>query len=207
VEFFEVLETCRAIRYLRPDPVPQPIVDQLIWAATRAPSPGNTQGWDFIVVDQPAKLSTIGERIRSVIADVIESMPRPDRTTRLMLDGAANLARNFDQSPLVIFVGGPVIYPAWAPDEQFTWAATYAAAQNLLLAARALGLGATITILHQAADDLIRDKLSIPDDIRLAATIPVGWPAVSFGPVRRQPIDDVVHYNGWRGSKRVPATD
>ena len=50
-DIWEVMETCRAIRYLKPDPIPEAVLDKVLWAATRAPSPGNSQGWDFVVVD------------------------------------------------------------------------------------------------------------------------------------------------------------
>ena len=50
-DIWEVMETCRAIRYLKPDPIPEAVLERVLWAATRAPSPGNSQGWDFVVVD------------------------------------------------------------------------------------------------------------------------------------------------------------
>ena len=50
MDVFEAMDTCRAMRHLTPDPVPEELIDQVMWAATRAPSPGNSQGWDFVVV-------------------------------------------------------------------------------------------------------------------------------------------------------------
>ena len=172
------------------------------WDATRAPSPGNSQGWDFIVVDDPARKMPIAAAVRAAMADRVAAMPRTDRTVRLMLDGTARLIDTLDQAPAIIFVAGPVIYPPGAPREQFTWSALYPAAQNILLAARALGLGTTFTTLHQTAEPAIRQVLGIPDAVKIAATIPIGWPDASFGPVKRRPVEDFVHRNGWEGDKR-----
>ncbi len=83
--------TCRAIRQLKPDPVPAELIDQILWAATRAPSPGNSQGWDFVVVDDPESKARIADAVRGVMAGRVAAMPRPDKTMRLMLDGTARL--------------------------------------------------------------------------------------------------------------------
>lgn len=202
MDVFEVMGTCRAIRLLKPDPVPDELIDKLLWAATRAPSPGNSQGWDFVVVDDPAPKAEIAGAIRTAMAERVAAMPRTDRTTRLMLDGTAKMIDTLDLAPVIIFVTGPVIYPVSAPREQFTWSALYPAAQNILLAARALGLGSVFTTMHMAADPTIRSVLGIPDHIKIAAMIPIGWPDASFGPVSRRPVEDFVHRNRWEGDKR-----
>lgn len=200
---FDVMGTCRAMRWLRPDPVDPALVERVLWAATRAPSPGNTQNWDFVVVDDATAKARIGEAVHAVMAGLVAAMDRPDRTMRLMLDGTAHLIDTFAQAPVIIFVCGSVAYPPHRPDDQMTWAALYPAAQNLILAARALGLGTTFTTLHRAADPVVREVLGIPDEVRIAATIPLGWPAATFGPVNRRPLTDVVHSNRWEGTKRA----
>lgn len=202
MELFEAMETCRAIRVLKPDPVPAELIDKVLWAATRAPSPGNSQGWDFVVVDAPEPKMAIAAAVRTAMADRVAAMPRPDRTTRLMLDGTAKLIDTLDQAPVIIFVTGPVIYPPGSPREQFTWSALYPAAQNILLAARALGLGSVFTTMHMTADATVREVLRIPAEIKIAAMIPIGWPGAAFGPVNRRPVEDFVHRNRWEGNKR-----
>jgi nitroreductase len=203
MDVFEAMGTCRAMRYLKADPVPADLVERLIWAATRAPSPGNSQGWDFVVVDDPDPKRRIAHAVRTAMAQRVAAMPRPDRTARLMLDGTAKLVDTLDQAPLIIFVTGPVIYPPGAPREQFTWSALYPAAQNILLAARALGLGATFTTLHNSSEPTVREVLGLPDTTKIAVTIPVGWPAAAFGPVNRRPVGDFIHHNHWEGDKRA----
>lgn len=202
MDVFEAMGTCRAMRHLKPDPVPVELVEQVLWAATRAPSPGNSQGWDFIVVRDAAKKARIAEAVASVMADRVAAMPRPDRSTRLMLDGTGNLIATLHRAPVLIFVAGGVIYPPGAPRETFTWSALYPAAQNLIVAARALGLGTVFTTMHLTAEPTVREVLSIPDHIRIAAMIPLGWPDRPFGPVNRRPVSDFVHTDGWEGDKR-----
>jgi nitroreductase len=203
MDLFEAMDTCRAIRYLRPDPVPDELIGRVIWAATRAPSPGNSQGWDFVIVTDPHKKQVIGDAIEAAMAPRIGAMPRGDRTTKLMLDGALNLATTISQCPVLIFVCGPVIYPPQRPMESFTWSAIYPAAQNLVLAARALGLGTVFSTLHHVAEPLIRETLGIPARIQIGVTIPMGWPDRPFGPVARRPITQFMHRDGWQGDLRV----
>ena len=197
MDVFEAMGTCRAMRRLKPDPVPDELVEQVIWAATRAPSPGNSQGWHFVVVDDRSRTAPIAAAIREAMAERVAAMPRPDRTTRLMLDGTAHLIDTLDRAPVLIFVAGGVVYPPAAPREQFTWSALYPAAQNLIVAARALGLGTVFTTMHMVAEPTVREVLGIPDEIRIAAMIPLGWPDGEFGPVNRRPVAEVVHRNGW----------
>jgi nitroreductase len=203
MDVFEAMGTCRAMRQLRPDPVPAELIDKVLWAATRAPSPGNSQGWDFVVVDDPVAKGRIAADVRAAMSERVAAMPRPDRTTRLMLDGTARLIDTLDEAPVLIFVTGAVIYPPGAPREQFTWSALYPAAQNILVAARALGLGTTFTTMHMTAEPTVREVLGLPDHIRIAAMIPIGWPAGEFGPVNRRPVEDFVHRNRWEGDKRA----
>ena len=201
MDVFEAMGTCRAMRHLKPDPVPDELIDEVMWAATRAPSPGNSQGWDFVVVTDQAKRAAIGAAVRDAMATAAQ-MPHHDRTSRLMLQGTQNLIDTLGTAPVIILVCGPVIYPYDAPREQFTWSALYPAAQNILLAARALGLGTVFTSLYRAAEPAIRAELGIPEHIKIAALIPMGWPARDFGPVNRQPVERFVHRDGWEGEKR-----
>jgi nitroreductase len=203
VDIFEVMETARAIRYLKPDPVAPELIDKLVWAATRAPSPGNTQGWDFVVVTDTAKKATIGAAIATAMAPRLVAPDAADRSTRLMMSGAKNLATTIGTAPVLVLVCGGVVYPPAQPRESFTWSALYPAAQNLILAARALGLGSTFTTFHGAAEPTIRDVLGIPEHIKIGCLIPIGWPDREFGPVNRQPVESFIHRDGWQGDLRA----
>jgi nitroreductase len=119
-----------------------------------------------------------------------------------MLDGTAHLVDTLATCPVLIFVCGKAIYPPQAPRESFVWSSVYPAAQNLILAARALGLGTVFTTFQGVAEPVIREVLSIPDDVHIGCMIPLGWPDAEFGPVNRYPYEQVVHRDQWQGDLR-----
>jgi len=197
MDVIEAMETCSAARYLRPDPVPQELIERVIYAATRASSPGNSQEWDFIVVRNPEA----NRKIRDLVAPRFNAMgvgvSTTGRATSKMLAGAMHLAETMDEVPAIIFVCGPVAYPPNAPMEQFVWSALYPAAQNLIVAARSLGLGTIFTTFHMFAESELRDVLGIPQEIKFGVMVPIGWPQNDFVRVKRKPIASVIHWDKW----------
>jgi nitroreductase len=192
--------TARAIRYLKPDPVAPELIEKLIWAATRASSPGNSQAWDFVVVTDADKKAAIGNAVSAAVSGTLrEPGPNADRSVRLMLKGAKALASGLATAPVLVLVCGRMTYPPGNPDELMIWSACYPAAQNLIVAARALGLGATFTTFQRRAEDVVRKTLDIPDEVRMAALIPIGWPDRPHGAVSRRPVEEVIHWEGWQG--------
>jgi nitroreductase len=197
METFEALETARAMRYLKPDPVPEALLRKLVWAATRASSPGNSQGWEFVVVRERAAKERLGAAVRERMARGIRAMPGESAMQRRMLAGAAHLLDVFADVPAWIVICGRKIYPPQAPSEAMVWSTVYPAGQNLIVAARALGLGATFTTFHLAAEAEFRAVLGIPADVYLGVTVAVGYPAREHGPVNRRPVDEVLHWERW----------
>jgi nitroreductase len=199
MDVFEAMETCRAMRYLLPDPVPEDSIRQVIHAATRASNPGNSQGWDFVVLRDAAAKAKLGEAIRSVMRPIIEGMAsaETDPVGRRMYEGVQNLMEGFEAVPVYVFVCGRVVYPYESPMEEMVPAALYPAAQNLIVAARALGLGTTFTTFHTLIEPVVREVLALPESVRLGVMIALGWPARAFGPVRRKPLEEVLHWDRW----------
>ena len=197
MDVFEAMETARSMRFFRPDPVPDELVEKVLWAATRASNPGNSQGWDFVVVRDVEQRRRLGEAI-AFFAETIDGRPDPGNDTdRRTLAGAKNLVNTLGDVPVLIVVCGANIYPEGHPRETFMYSAMYAAAQNLLLAARALGLGAAFTTFHGLAEPQFREILGIPDDRTIGVTKPLGYPARATGPVTRKPLAEVVHLDRW----------
>jgi nitroreductase len=197
MDVFEALETARAMRYLKPDPVPRALLEKLIWGATRASSPGNSQGWEFVVVEERAAKERLGAAVRERMGAGIRAMPAASGVQRRMLAGAAHLLEHFAEVPAWIVVCGRKIYPPQAPSEAMVWSTVYPAGQNLIVTARALGLGATFTTFHLAAEREFRDVLGIPPDVLLGVSVAVGWPARPHGPVHRKPVAEVTHWGRW----------
>lgn len=198
MDVFEAMGTARAVRYLKPDPVEPELLEKLVWAATRASSPGNSQAWDFVVVADADKKARIGGAVAEAMAGVLPT-PGPDteRSTRLMFTGGQALIDGLAKAPALILVCGRMTYPPNDPDELMVWSACYPAAQNLIVAARALGLGATFTTFHRRVEPIVRETLGIPDDVKIAALIPVGWPDRPHGPMNRRPVEEVIHWDSW----------
>ncbi len=196
MDALSAIETCRAIRHLKPDPIPDELLRQLVYYATRASSPGNSQGWEFVIVRDRLKKERIAAAIRAGSPGAPDTS-RADAVTRRMIRGAMHLIDRFAEMPAIVFVCGRNAYPPDAPLKRFVWSTVYPAAQNLIVAARALGLGSAFTTLHEFAEPTIRATLSIPENVFLGVTIPVGFPDRPFGPVSRRPIDDVLHWDQW----------
>ena len=196
MDVIEAMETCSAARYLKPDPVSQELIERVIYAATRASSPGNSQEWDFIVV----RNADAKQNIRDLLAPRFKAMragAQAGRVTSRMIDGAMHLAETLNEVPAIIFVCGPVAYPPNAPQEQFVWSALYPAAQNLIVAARSLGLGTTFTTFHMFMESELRELLGIPKEIKFGVMIPIGWPQNNFVKVKRKQISKVIHWDKW----------
>jgi nitroreductase len=200
VTVFDVLDTARSMRWLKEEPVERELLERLIWAGTRASNPGNSQHWDFVVVTSPELKKRVKEAIigqRGGNEGGARSLLPADPVERRTMLGAQNLIRTLDTAPALIFVCAANLYPTQAPVLEWAYSAMHAAAQNILIAARYLGLGAAFTTLHQQVQPEIREILGIPEDRIIGVTIPIGWPARPFGPVTRRPVQDVVHWDVW----------
>lgn len=197
MDAIEAMETCRAMRYLRPDPVPEPLLRQLLRAASCASSPGNSQAWEFVVLRDPERKRRIGAAIGKALLPRLQDRGGADATRRRMLDGLVHLLEHFEDVPAIVFVCGRNVYPPEQPDLQFLWSALYPAAQNLIVAARSLGLGSVFTTLHRVAEPEVRSALGVPEEVHIGVTIPLGYPARRFGPLARRPLEDVVHWDAW----------
>jgi len=193
----EAMATARSMRYLTADPVADDLVETLLFAATRASNPGNSQPWELVVVTAPELRAAIGGAIAAALRHA-PAGPDPDDPVELRtLAGARHLIDHLAEAPVIVLVCGRATYPEMRPSRDWMLSACYAAAQNLLVAARSLGLGATFTTVHVLAEPEVRTIVGIPDDVEVVCTMPVGWPARPFGEVTRRPLADVVHRDRW----------
>jgi nitroreductase len=99
--------------------------------------------------------------------------------------------------PLLLFVCGTNTYPPEDPQERFLWSAVYPAAQNVVVAARALGLGAVFSMLHVIAPGQVRAVLGIPPAVKIGVMLAIGWPERPSGPMYRKPLTEVLRYDHW----------
>jgi nitroreductase len=199
MDIFEAMETCRAIRRLKADPVPDDLLQKLVHYATRAPSAGNSQLWRFLVVTDSEDKRFLGELFTRRFEPIKASLT-VDPTTRQgrMMQSVFDLVEHFERVPATIFPCISNGYPPQGePNPIFMWSSIYPATQNILLAARALGLGVAMTTFHLGSEKEIRIRFDIPEDIFIGATIPVGWPRGKYGPLNRVPDEDVTYWGRW----------
>lgn len=197
--FFEVLYTTRALRRLKPDPVPDSLLFQLIDAAIRAPSGQNAQDWRFVVVTDPAlktdmqaSATEAWARYQPRFAADPALMDDLPRTKRLSLKSTAYLAQHVGNAPAVIIVCG------LKGRHSSPGGSVFPAIQNVLLSARALGLGASIFQL--ALSPAVIQKLGVPEEYQAYCSIPVGYPLDRHRPVRRRPVRQVAFKDRWGAS-------
>lgn len=196
MDVIEAMNTCTAMRYFTDEPVPREVLRQLVHAATRASNPGNSQGWAFLVIDDPAIKTPIGEKVLQGMQPFFSTRPPGrDGVEERMLQGAEHLAKNFASVPAWIVGMARNVYPPHAPQESFMHSTIYPAAQNLIVAARALGIGTCFTTFPGHAEPEIRALCSVPDDLHMFVYIAVGYPARPFRPVQRKPVEEVLTWN------------
>jgi nitroreductase len=202
---FETIYNCRAIRYFKPDPVPDELLGTILDAAIRAPSGSNRQAWHFVVVTDPAIKRTLQEYYKQSF-DVYASMmahvpPRAgvsEATQARVVKSAVHLSEHLHEAPVLIvpclvFEQGRILGdgPMQNLARKSLYSSIYPAVQNLLLACRAHGLAACLTTLHLMYEEQVARLLELPDNAETMALIPVGWPDAKFGPVTRVPVSEV----------------
>jgi nitroreductase len=202
VDFFDVVTTQRAMRRLKPDPIPDAALRQIMEAAICAPSGGNRQGWSFLVIRDPAKRARLGALYREAWGELMK-LPYyagavkepPDSPAGKMLASARHLGEHLGEAPVLI-LACIALDPGVKPTVT-TGASIYPAAQNIMLAARALGIGSCITTIHKFRDVQVKDLLGIPADVETAALIPLGYPLGVFGRPPRRPLREVAFADRW----------
>jgi nitroreductase len=206
-DVFEVIGTQRAMRRLKPDAVPEELIKKLIWAATRAPSGGNTQPWRFLVVTDTEKRKQIAELylegwnryVKAGYTDRAPAVsPEAQAAAERTLRSAQYLADHLHEVPVHII---PCTWKLEVNTGIASGSSIYPAIQNLMLAARALGLGTALTTIHRWNEDKVKEVLGIPESAETAALIPVGWPKGKFGAGPRLPVEAVTYWDEW-GAKR-----
>jgi nitroreductase len=202
VPLLEGIRTTRAIRRLRPDPVPKGLIRKVCEAGTFAPSGGNRQPWFFIAVTEPERRTWVADRYRPIFHEYIEpaveaakdpTYPEPKRRN---MRAAIHLADHLHEAPVLLFVAG------WKRHGRPQLQALFPAIQNVLLACRAVGLGACLTTVHLAFGRELDEWLGLPEKAPTCAMIPIGWPVCKYGRPQRRPVDESLFYERWEDTKR-----
>ncbi|MFE5512426.1 nitroreductase family protein [Streptomyces sp. NPDC056529] len=225
---FDIMSTMRAMRRIKPDPVPEDLVERLVQAAVWGPSGGNMQRFEYVIVtdrEVMARLAPLWKRcVDAYLATTGALAPEGmDKAAYGRMVAAIEYQRDhFADTPVLVIpcyqfpaprvteegylasaqaLGPAATQRMMDTQERFMALAegscVYPGVQNLLLAARGLGLAANITIWHLMLEEEWKQALGIPEDMRTFAAIPVGRPMGNFGPVRRRSVSEVVHRDRW----------
>jgi nitroreductase len=206
IPLYEAMRTTRAVRRLRPAPIPDDVLRRVLEAATFAPSGGNRQAWRIIVVRDPALKQALAERQRKYWSTYATAgragaaaLPEAARDKALRALSAGDyLAEHFHELPAVLVVcfdprGVMVTDAGLGRTAVVGGASIYPAVQNLLLACRAEGLGCVLTTLLCAAEPELRPLLALPEPWGTAAYVPIGYPVgTGHGPLSRKPVEEMV---------------
>jgi len=213
---FEVMFSTRSLRRLKPDPIPDEVLYKILDAGIRAPSGGNTQHWRFLVVKDPQvkqQVQKVYQKGWTEVQAMYRGRTAPEHMEeaqfRRLLDAAAYLADHLAEVPVLLFAclkARPMPAQLAAKLARLSGSSIYPAVQNLLLACRALGLGATLTTVCSLYEDELKPILHLPDDISTYALLPIGYPQGKFGPVRRTAVEEVTYVDRWGTALARPAS-
>jgi nitroreductase len=207
VTVLDALHSTPSRRYLAPDPVPEEVLWAVLDAAIRGPSGGNQQGWGWVVVTDRAIKDRVAGWYRENWdaaygrrrAEILAAPPGSPGLSRRGFLGAEHLAHHLADAPVWVF---PVLRNAAGVRDPRLGSSIYGAVQQLCLAARAHGLGTSLTTLYGGHEDELRTLLGLPDDALTMALVPIGYPAKGrWAQPRRAAVEDVVHWNRW-GERR-----
>jgi nitroreductase len=201
-DLFETIHTTRAMRRLKPDPVPDELIRKILEAGVCAANGGNTQRWRFLVIKDSKIKKQVQVHYKRAFDEVVgprylSSAPPPGVTReRYTRQHAAveYLTDHFHEAPVWIVA---CLDEGTATPTRSSGASIYPAVQNMLLAARALGLGSTLTTRHLLHEKDAEAALGLPPGVHSYAILPIGYPMGKFGPVGRGPLAEIVYEDRW----------
>ncbi len=215
MELYDALLTTRAMRRYANEPVTDEEVLHCLQAAQQAPSGGNLQPWQYLVVTDPSLRAEVGALYRAAYDRYERTLlamtprfrtPEDETSWRRTAEASRHLADHFGEAPAMVAFLMPVI--DWTPSDDEgpmdigpLYASVYPAVQNFMLAARGLGIGTALTTVVRIHHDELRELLGVPDTMEVAAIVPMGRPTGRFGVARRKPVHAVTHWDRF-GTKR-----
>lgn len=198
-DLFYAIHHCRAMRRLKPDPVPEELLMKMLDAANQGPTGSNKQNARWIVVRDPDQKKKLAELNRKSVDSYISNPAAASPQMQGIVKAVIWQRDHFHEIPALLI---PCLEFDEKPPDTWTngsmsGGSIWPAVQNLLLSARALGLGAAITTLGLMDRPAAKAVLGLPELVEPFAIIPIGYPTGNFGPVTRRPLEEVVHHDRW----------
>lgn len=206
-----LMQTQRAVRRLRSDPLPMDVLSRILQAGAWAPSGGNVQPWRMVVVQDPVVRKGIGDLYRpqwgKYAAGSRKQLERLEGETKAkqarMLEAADHLGDHLGDAPVIlVFCFNPNLMAITDADlgraSVVGGGSVYPAVQNIMLAARAEGVGCVLTTLLCFEEAAMRQLLDIPDDWFTCGVVPLGYPERGgYGPTSRRPVGKLAFGDRW----------
>jgi nitroreductase len=203
MDLYDALLTTRAMRRFSDQPVDDDDVRACLRAAVQAPSGGNIQPYQFLVVTEPAlkqRLGAIYLKAWERYAPAVEKLTPVEHRDQRSVKASDDLARAMGDVPVLVLVLVPRISMVVTDDEGDmdvgpVYASVYPAVQNFILAARSRGLGTVLTTVYRIYEDEVREACAIPDRYEVVAMLPLGHPTGRWGQARRRPAESLTSWN------------
>lgn len=205
--FFDLAADMRAMRKLAPDPVPMELIWKVLNAGVQAPSGQNTQPWKFVLVADAERKKWFADRYAMAMQTRfglrIDPAERGNEQNAGQVRAIYHQMDHMHEAPYLLLVCGERDWPFKVAEEDRVglappnYGAVYPCVQNILLACRAVGLGAALTTMHQVFEDELHAYFEIPTEFGVVVTIPIGWPLGNFGPVTRIPAQEKTFVDHW----------
>ena len=223
MNLFDAINTARALRRFKPDPVPDDVITRILEAGIRAPSGSNEQTWLFVVIkdaEQRRKISEVYRKGGQILMALYANRVKPEHMDQNQYDkltaSAYYLIDHMAEAPVLLLAclqpGQVGAQPVQLPPEaaaalknlaRMGGSSIYPAVQNIILACRAFGLGTVLTTIHMFFEDEVKASLGLPPEVQTYALLPIGYPRDKFGPIKRKPVHEVVcldrYGNPWKG--------
>jgi nitroreductase len=205
--FFDLVGNVRAMRRLKPDPIPEALLWKVLNAGVQAPSGQNTQPWKFVLIRDVERKRWFAEHYAAAFESrfglVVDKTERGPYRTSGQLGALYHQIDHLHEAPVILLVCGERDWPFKVAEADRVglappnYGAVYPCVQNILLACRAVGLGAALTTMHQVFEDELHAYFNIPDAYGVVVAIPIGYPLGRFGPVTRIPAEQQTHLDVW----------
>jgi nitroreductase len=194
----EGINSLRSVRKFELDQIPDDKLKIVLESASKAASGSNTQPWEFVVVRDAKMKARLKEPMLRTWLERLAGDSGMSLRMRNVYDEATEMLRNTEKAPVIVYCC--VDLNRVGKSEEIKYASIYPAVQNLMLAAQALGLATCLTVHGSTStrgEPEVKSILGIPENVKIACLVYLGYPAVRLGRPKRKPIEKFVHYDRW----------
>ena len=198
ISLLDGINSLRSVRKFKPDRIPEDKLRIVLESASKAASGSNTQPWEFVVVRDVKVKARLKEPMLRTWLERLAGGQGMSARMRDVYDDATEMLRNTEKVPVIVYCC--VDLNRVGKSEEVRYASIYPAVQNLMLAAHAQGLATCLTVHGSTptrGEPEVKKILGIPDHVKIAGLVYIGYPAVRLGPPKRKPIEKFVHYDNW----------